>query len=144
MDMSKRYLLEEPPSLKPTRENIKISINYTNVHKTWNRNFIIIYYVFAYTCTCKLIEIDDIKTRYVKDFLFRFVTFIRRIILGTYASTAQSCNLFSSLRLDQVETLQKMKLQTMLQMEEEMNWMQSTCLVKQINKVDFLDEPRKQ
>lgn len=123
MDMSKRYLLEEPPSLKPTHGNIKISINYTNVHKTWNRNFIIIYYVFAYACARELIEIDDIETHYVKDLLFRFVTFIRIIILGTYASTAQSCNLFSSLRLDQVETLQKMKLQTMLQMEEEMNWM---------------------
>lgn len=123
MDMSKRYLLEEPPSLKPTCENIKISINYTNVHETWNKNFIIIYYVFAYAYARELIEIDDIETHYVKDLLFRFVTFIRIIILGTYASTAQSCNLFSSLRLDQVETLQKMKLQTMLQMEEEMNWM---------------------
>lgn len=120
MEMSKRYLLEKAPSLKPTRENKKISINYTSIHETWNRNFIIINYVFAYARPCELIEIDDIETRYVKDFLFRFVTFIRRIILS---STAQSCSLFSSFRLYQVETLQKMKLQTMLQMEEEMNWM---------------------
>ena len=58
--------MEDVPPLEPIRENVEISIYYTCVHGTWNRNSIIIYDVFAYACAREFIEDDDIELRSVE------------------------------------------------------------------------------
>ncbi|KAK9910278.1 hypothetical protein M0R45_034246 [Rubus argutus] len=59
--------LEDAPSLEPIRENVEISINYTSVHGTWDRNSIVVDDVFAYACARELIESDDIEPRSVDE-----------------------------------------------------------------------------
>jgi hypothetical protein len=60
--------LEGAPSLEPIRGNIEISINYTSVHETWDRNSIIIDDVFAYACARELSETDDIEPRSIEEY----------------------------------------------------------------------------
>ena len=59
--------MENAPSLEPIRGTIEISINYTSVHETWDRNFIVVNDVFAYACARELIENDDIEPRSVEE-----------------------------------------------------------------------------
>lgn len=41
--------------------NIEISINYTNVHETWDKKSIIIDDIFTYACAREFIETYDIE-----------------------------------------------------------------------------------
>ncbi|KAK9911207.1 hypothetical protein M0R45_035128 [Rubus argutus] len=59
--------LEDAPSLELIRENVEISINYTSVHGTWDRNSIVVDDVFTYACARELIESDDIEPRSVDE-----------------------------------------------------------------------------
>ncbi|KAK9932128.1 hypothetical protein M0R45_019377 [Rubus argutus] len=59
--------LEDAQSLEPTCGNVEISINYTSVHGTWDRNSIVVDDVFAYACARELIESDDIEPRSVDE-----------------------------------------------------------------------------
>ena len=59
--------LEDAPPLEPIRGNVEISIHYTSVHGTWDRNFIVVDDVFAYACARELIESDDIEPRSVDE-----------------------------------------------------------------------------
>ncbi|PRQ53193.1 putative RNA-directed DNA polymerase [Rosa chinensis] len=52
---------------EPIHENIEISVNYTSVHGTWERNSIIIDDVFAYSVAREIIETDDIEPRSVDE-----------------------------------------------------------------------------
>ena len=57
--------LEDAPSIEPICGNVEISIHYTSVHGTWDRNSIVVNDVFAYACAREFIENDDIEPRSV-------------------------------------------------------------------------------
>ena len=59
--------LEDAPSIEPIRGNVEISIHYTSVHETWDRNSIVVNDVFAYACAREFIENDDIEPHSVKE-----------------------------------------------------------------------------
>ncbi|KAL5703065.1 hypothetical protein ACHQM5_028201 [Ranunculus cassubicifolius] len=65
------YVLEtslgDASMLEPTPENREISVNYTSVHETWERNLTILDDVFAFSVAHEIIESDDIEPRSVEE-----------------------------------------------------------------------------
>ena len=53
--------------LEPIPENREISVNYTSVHETWERNLTILDDVFAFSVAHEIIESDDIEPRSVEE-----------------------------------------------------------------------------